>query len=119
MSDLAGSRVLVFPRRRIGQVDQALRSVFHWEADPIEEDGEVLAFKYRGHTEASPQIKAEYHVMSILTGLFWEVEHLAMYKPDPRLSGIARHCGMMQRRTDVLQALKAFEEQFEPFIPAG
>ena len=42
-----------------------------------------------------------------------------MYKPDPRLSGIARHSGMMQRRADVLQALKAFEERLNrSFLPA-
>jgi hypothetical protein len=78
LNDLAGSRVLVFARRRIGQVDQALRNVFNWEGDPIEEGGDVLPFKYRGHTEASTQIKGEYKVMSILMGLFWEVEHSAM-----------------------------------------
>jgi len=35
LNDLAGSRVLVFPRRRIGQADQAMRNFFNGEGDPI------------------------------------------------------------------------------------
>lgn len=49
----------------------------------------------------------------MLTGLFWEVEHSAIYKPDVGLSGIAEHFGMRERTRDVAKALKAFEEQFE------
>lgn len=49
----------------------------------------------------------------MLTGLFWEVEHSAIYKPDPRLNGIAEDRGMRERTTDVVNALRAFEEQFE------
>ena len=119
LNDLAGVRVLVFPRRRIGEVDVALRRIFHWEADPIHEDGEVLAFKYRGYSKASRKIKGEYQILSILTGLFWEVEHSAMYKPDARLRGVAKHHGMVARRTEVRQALKAFEDQFESLLSSG
>jgi hypothetical protein len=39
-----------------------------------------------------------------------------MYKPDVRLKGVARHPAMVQRRTDVMQALKAFEQQFEALL---
>jgi ppGpp synthetase/RelA/SpoT-type nucleotidyltranferase len=119
LNDLAGVRVLVFPRRRVSEVDIALRGVFQWEADPIQEGNQVLALKYRGYSKASGTIKGEYQIMSMLTGLFWEVEHSAMYKPDLRLRGVARHRGMMTRRAEVLQALKAFEEQFEALIPGG
>jgi hypothetical protein len=38
----------------------------------------------------------------MLTGLFWEVEHSAIYKPDARLSGIADHFGMRERTRDVV-----------------
>jgi len=116
LNDLAGVRILVFPRRRIEEVDRELRTAFRWEADPIKEDDEVLALKYRGYSPASWKIKGEYQVMSILAGLFWEVEHSAMYKPDVRLKGVARHPAMVQRRTDVMQALKAFEQQFEALL---
>ena len=49
----------------------------------------------------------------MLTGLFWEVEHSAIYKPDARLIGIAQHLGMRERTRDVIKALRAFEEYFE------
>jgi hypothetical protein len=49
----------------------------------------------------------------MLTGLFWEVEHAAVYKPDVRLAGITQHRGMQERTGDVAMALRAFEEQFE------
>jgi hypothetical protein len=49
----------------------------------------------------------------MLTGLFWEVEHSAIDKPDARLSAIAQHLGMLERTRDVVNRLRAFEEQFE------
>jgi len=91
-----------------------LRENFHtWTPDPVEDDGEVQAFKYYGYCQASDKVRGEYQVVSMLTGLFSEVEHSAIYKPDARLSGIADHRGMRERTRDVAKALKAFEEQFE------
>jgi ppGpp synthetase/RelA/SpoT-type nucleotidyltranferase len=114
LNDLAGVRVLAFPRSRLGEIDRLLRSEFGgWAADPVEDDGELQAFKYSGYGHASDKVKGEYQVVSMLTGLFWEVEHSAIYKPDVRLSGIADHRGMRERTRDVAKALKAFEEQFE------
>lgn len=49
----------------------------------------------------------------MLTGLFWEVEHSAIYKPAARLGQIALSLGMRERTRDVAKALRAFEEQFE------
>jgi hypothetical protein len=119
LKDLAGVRVLAFPRGRLIEIDSELRKIFHWKPDPIIGNGEVLAFKYCGYCKASRKIKGEYQIVSMLTGLFWEVEHSAMYKPDPELRGVARHLGMEQRRNEVLQALKAFEEQFETLVQDG
>ena len=99
------------------EVDSTLRKRFRWKPDPVQEQGELLAFKYRGYSKASRKIKGEYQIASMLTGLFWEVEHSAMYKPDPRLKFMGEHRGLKQRRTEVLEALKAFEEQFEALIP--
>jgi ppGpp synthetase/RelA/SpoT-type nucleotidyltranferase len=114
LNDLAGVRVLAFPRRRLAEVDDLLREEFcGWTPDPVEDDGEVQAFKYHGHCQASDKVRGEYQVVSMLTGLFWEVEHAAIYKPDARLSGIADHRGMRESTRDVAKALKAFEEQFE------
>jgi hypothetical protein len=75
----------------------------------------MLAFKYYGYCKASRKIKGEYQIVSMLTGLFWEVEHSAMYKPDPHLRFMAEHRELKQRRTKVLEALKAFED----LLPSG
>jgi hypothetical protein len=52
----------------------------------------------------------------MLTGLFWEVEHSAMYKPTPKLKGVTRLDEMQQRYREVLRALKAFEQEFETSV---
>ena len=64
-----------------------------WRADPVlgrPERGQVLAFKYSGYTEASKRVQGEVQIASMLIGLFWEVEHDAIYKPSPRLRGIEK-----------------------------
>ncbi len=117
LNDLAGLRFLVFPRRRILEVDQALREIFgSWKADPVEIEGQVLALKYYGHCDASKHIRDEYQIVSMLTGLFWEVEHSAIYKPAPQIRSAARSLAMQQRSKEVIDALKAFTDQFESLI---
>jgi hypothetical protein len=56
--------------------------------------------------------------MSMLIGLFWEVEHSALYKPIPKLKGIDREPEMRQRRSDVYDRLTAFEGEFERLVRA-
>jgi ppGpp synthetase/RelA/SpoT-type nucleotidyltranferase len=118
LKDLAGVRVMAFPPSRLMEIDSTLRKIFHWKPDPIKQDGEMLAFKYHGYCKANRTVRGEYQIVSMLTGLFWEVEHSAMYKPDPRLRGVARHVEMNRCRKDVLHALRAFEEEFEDLLPA-
>jgi len=117
LNDLAGVRVLTFPRSRLTEVDQELRERFPcWQADPVlgfPESEQPLAFKYHGYCEASTKVRGEFQIVSILTGLFWEVEHSALYKPTPRLRGIAGSRVMQQRTREVLDTLRAFEEEFE------
>jgi ppGpp synthetase/RelA/SpoT-type nucleotidyltranferase len=117
LNDLAGVRILVFPQKRIRELDQTLRDFFtSWTADPVKVDGQVLALKYHGYCNASERIRGEYQIVSMLTGLFWEVEHSAIYKPAPRLRSVARSFAMQQRSKEVLNALKAFEDEFEALI---
>jgi len=52
----------------------------------------------------------------MLTALFWEVEHAAIYKPSPSLKGIARSPQMRLRTTEVLDALRTFEDEFETLV---
>jgi hypothetical protein len=94
-----------------------LREIFSsWISDPVESEGQVLALKYHGYCGASERIRGEYQIVSMLTGLFWEVEHSAIYKPDPPLRRVVRSFAMQQRSKDVSDALKAFEEEFEALI---
>jgi hypothetical protein len=49
----------------------------------------------------------------MLSGLFWEVEHSAVYKPDVPARRNSRLSRMRERTRDVTRQIKAFEEQFE------
>jgi ppGpp synthetase/RelA/SpoT-type nucleotidyltranferase len=117
LRDLVGVRVLAFPSNRVIEVDQILRSHFSsWTADSVldKETGKPLAFKYYGLClEASSTVVCEYQVASMLTGLFWEVEHAAIYKPAPNLKGLTDSPVMQKRTSEVYRALEAFEEEFE------
>jgi len=120
LRDLAGVRVLVFPPKRLADVDQVLRAQFPaWIPDPFPQ-ANILGHKYYGFcAECSDKIQGEYQVLSMLTGLFWEVEHEAFYKPTPRLKGIERHPDMKQRNDEVYVALRTWEDQFEHLALQG
>jgi hypothetical protein len=81
LPDLAGVRVLVFPKRR-------------------------------------SHVCAELQVIAMLIGLFWEVEHGVLYKPAPAVLIDERRRRMEQRNLNVIEALHAFEEQFEEIVHA-
>jgi hypothetical protein len=102
----------------LGEIDATLRNVFdNWMEDPVLGDhGENLAFKYWGFSAASNAISGEYQIVSMLTGLFWEIEHSAIYKPSPELRGVARSLEMKEPIANVLRALSGFEEEFERLI---
>jgi len=54
----------------------------------------------------------------MLIGLFWEVEHSAIYKPSPELRGVPLALGMRTPTEEVYQALKDFEAEFERLVTA-
>jgi ppGpp synthetase/RelA/SpoT-type nucleotidyltranferase len=117
LNDLAGLRVLAFPRHRVLECDALIRARFPaWISDPVpalHESAQTLAYKYHGRCSEHALVRSEIQVLSMLIGLFWDVEHGALYKPTPRLSGIEGSEKMRARNTDVIRALCAFEEQFE------
>jgi hypothetical protein len=115
LKDLAGVRVLAFPRARRTELNEILRTVFPgWDRDPFQGDqSETLGYKYSGFHEVSKRVSGEYQIVSMLVGLFWEVEHSAIYKPIPELRGATRSLSMQERTRDVLRSLEAFEEEFE------
>jgi hypothetical protein len=121
LRDLAGVRVLVFPRGRLLEADQILREYEpfkNWNSDPIKDAGGTeLASTYHGFfQEDGGKVCAEYQVVPMLIGLFWEVEHSAMYKPIGWAKGIENDPEMRNLRTGVESSLSHFEEEFERFV---
>lgn len=94
LPDLAGLRVMIFPRLLLKEVHTTLLMKYgNWVSDPVisAAPARLLAWKYHGFCTASPEIRAEIQIMPLLTGMFWHVEHGAFYKPrDKTLEGIAR-----------------------------
>jgi ppGpp synthetase/RelA/SpoT-type nucleotidyltranferase len=117
LKDLAGVRVLVFPRGLMKKIDDSLGDfIKNWEADHISgfnETDEIQALKYIGYCTNEKQIISEIQIVPMLTGLFWKVEHEAIYKPKPEFKNIARSLEMRERTQMVLNSLNAFEEKFE------
>jgi ppGpp synthetase/RelA/SpoT-type nucleotidyltranferase len=115
LPDLAGVRVLVFPHSRLVEVDCALRGRFPgWTYKPVNDDnGAVLAPKYFGYcNEVSGKVRGEYQIVPMLIGLFWEVEHSAMYK----FREVSNSKKMQTHRAEVERALSSFEEGIESFV---
>jgi len=118
LPDLAGVRVLVFPNDRLAEVRQVLEPHFqNWTSKPVRDsDGKPLAPKYFGYCEQiSRRISAEYQIVPMLLGLFWEVEHSAMYKSEL----VANSRNMQRRRAEVETALSRFEEGIASLLPDG
>ncbi len=114
--DLAGVRVGVFPRTRVKEVEGILRTEFrNWTPkhvpDPSGPHLPPLAFKYHGTCLASREILGEYQVMPLMTSLYWEVQHAAIYKGN---AGIAIQ--MRVKEAAVLEAMRQFEEEFERLL---
>lgn len=115
LPDLAGVRVLVFPSRRLDQADTLLRPRFsNWTPKPVKnEKGAVLAPKCHGYcAQVSNRIQGEYQIVPMLLGLFWEVEHSAMYK----FRAVADSKEMRNLRNRVVTDLANFEEGVERFL---
>jgi ribosome-associated translation inhibitor RaiA len=117
LPDLAALRVLVFPRPRLEEVHASVRRKYgHWTADPVETGtpAKWRAWKYYGYCPVSSQVQAELQVVPMLTGLFWQVEHDAFYKPrDPVLRGAANKPVVREHTEAVYDAFEALEAILE------
>jgi hypothetical protein len=120
LRDLAAVRVLAFPHQRLQDVEEVLRpTLAKWTADPVagnSSNEDSLASKYYGKWSDDALVTAEVQIVPLLVGLFWEVEHSAIYKPSPNVQGAVRRESVIRRRNDVLAALRAFESEFEAAI---
>lgn len=116
LPDLVGIRVLAFPQRRLEEAHGALAPRLEaWLADHVptaNADADVIAWKYSGRWNASDPVRAEIQIVSLLVGMFWEVEHSAVYKPSPNLRGIAQSIEMKRKVIAVETALREFEVEF-------
>jgi len=115
--------VLCFPRRRLNEAHGVvLEGLPSRTADHIydEDDSqEPIAFKYYGNCSSTSRFQAEVQIVPMLIGLFWQIEHSTIDKPSPQLKAIAQSLEMRQRKGDVLQALRSFEDEFEEFAAGG
>ncbi|MFH0925976.1 MAG: hypothetical protein V1872_10180 [bacterium] len=73
----------------------------------------MQALKYFGYCSLEDTVYGEIQIVPMLTGLFWEVEHEAIYKPKHEFQKIASSFEMRKRIQEVLDALESFEETFE------
>jgi ppGpp synthetase/RelA/SpoT-type nucleotidyltranferase len=117
LPDLAALRVLVFPKRRLEEVHASVRSKYaDWTSDPVKTGSppKFRAYKYHGYCPTSSQIRAEIQVVSMLTGLFWQIDHDAFYKPrDPVLLGARKKASIQERIDQVYDAFEALEGTLE------
>jgi hypothetical protein len=124
LPDLAGVRTLVFPRSRLMEVNDTLQAHFAgWSSDPVPVPGDkfdVLAPKYSGRLlNVSNDIQAEFQIVPMLIGLYWEVEHAAIYKHASNVSSSrSREDSSPLKKLDenIVHALLNFEAEYEYLI---
>lgn len=117
LPDLVGIRILTFPHRHFENVRRVLSPMTDaWAPDHLDGvnlPGAPVALKYAGLRNPTDVVKIEIQIVSLLVGLFWEVEHAAIYKPSPRLRGVEKSPAMQSKTAAVLSALRDFEEEFD------
>jgi ppGpp synthetase/RelA/SpoT-type nucleotidyltranferase len=123
LRDLAAVRIMAFPYQRLKDCERALAPMLSgWTPDPVPHVIELdapLALKYYGKWNSTARISSEIQIVPLLVGLFWEVEHSAIYKPTPNLRGVVGLSTVLEKRNNVLVALRDFETEFEAAIRAA
>lgn len=119
LKDLAGVRILAFPRGLVERINSCLKEyLITWTSDHVpsyNDNDEPQALKYYGICNTNIDLYSEVQIVPMLTGLFWKVEHEAIYKPKPEYKNISDSFEMQEKTQEVLNALKAFEITFEKF----
>src|SRR5882724_5735233 len=117
LPDLAALRVLVFPKSRLEGVHAIVRAKYaEWTSDPVKTGTppRFRAWKYHGLCSTSSRVRAELQIVPMLTGLFWQIEHDAFYKPrDPVLRGAASKPVIRERTERVYEAFDELEDVLE------
>jgi hypothetical protein len=117
LPDLAALRILVFPKSRLEDVHAIVRAKYaEWTSDPVKTGTppRFRAWKYHGFCSTSSRVRAELQLVPMLTGLFWQIEHDAFYKPrDPVLMGAAKKPVIRERTERVYEAFDELEDVLE------
>jgi ppGpp synthetase/RelA/SpoT-type nucleotidyltranferase len=117
LPDLAALRVLVFPKPRLQEVHAIVSAKYaDWTSDPVTtgRPPKFRAWKCHGYCSASSRIRAEIQIVPMLTGLFWQVEHDAFYKPrDAILQGAVSKPIIREHTEAVYDAFEALEAVLE------
>jgi ppGpp synthetase/RelA/SpoT-type nucleotidyltranferase len=114
LKDLVGFRVLVFPEDLISEVNRIIVANFSLlESDPIlTKKSKIIAHKYYGLVNSDDKFQSEIQIVPMLVGLYWEVEHFALYKQDPSFKGIISE-ELENKNEEILNALSEFSAIFE------
>lgn len=117
LKDLVGLRILVFPPGLTTKINKVITAKFRsWKPDHHKLGKTILCKKYDGIANKKLKIRCEIQIISMLTGAFWDIEHFALYKPDPAYKGIRENLKMRRLRDEVLVKLAEFEKTFEKII---
>jgi hypothetical protein len=123
LPDLVGVRILTFPQSCFAAAGEIVtKRIPGWLPDHIEAGNPSdapIALKFHGLWHPDDPFRSEIQIVSLLIGLFWEVEHSAIYKPAPNLRGVARSFAMKSRTAAVLASLQAFEQEFGSLVASG
>ena len=116
LKDLVGFRVLVFPENLISEVNKKITDNFSsLKSDPILKNNDpekVVAHKYHGKANEGDTFQSEIQIVSMLIGLFWEVEHFTLYKQDLSFKGVISE-DLKNKNDEILDALKEYSNIFE------
>jgi len=116
LKDLVGFRILVFPESLISTVNKIVTEKFSsLKSDPVLKKGnpeDIIALKYHGYINEHDKFQSEIQIVSMLIGLFWEVEHFTLYKQDPSFKGVISE-DLKNQNDKILDALEEYSILFE------
>lgn len=116
LKDLVGFRILVFPEGLISTVNKIITENFSsLKSDPILKKGnpkDIIALKYHGFINEDDKFQSEIQIVSMLIGLFWEVEHFTLYKQDPSFKGVIND-DLINKNDKIMDELAEYATLFE------
>lgn len=113
LHDLVGVRILYFPCELKDEIRKLLKKRFGaWNYDPIKYADNEEIEKFYGKIDGY-NLYAEYQIVPMLIGAFWDVEHSLYYKPHPMYKGVKKCEFVKDVYGEVIKALHEFEKKIE------